>query len=80
MEIRYEDANGFDGQQIPSGVLDIMADDGSVLFSLHLKDGALEITTGSVCKHENQILDTGLTITPNYANSVTISRKKYTTD
>jgi len=80
MKIRDSHAavNGeFETQQMPSGSLDIIADDGRTLFTLRLKDGALEISSGGICKHEEQVLNEGLMITPRYSNLVTISRLPY---
>jgi hypothetical protein len=81
MKIRDSHAavNGeFDTQEMPSGSLDIIADDGRTLFSLRLKDGVLEVSSGGICKHADQVLNEGLTIAPRYANLVSISRLPYT--
>jgi hypothetical protein len=80
MQIRDGNAakNGeFQTQKMPSGTLDIIADDGRTLFSLRLKDGALEVSAGGVCKHDGQLLNEALTIAPRYSNLVTISRVPY---
>jgi hypothetical protein len=80
MKIRDSRAavNGeFETTQMPSGSLDIIADDGRTLFSIRLKDGALEINSGGVCQHDGIVLSEALLIAPRYANNVTISRSPY---
>ena len=77
MKIRDSQAavNGeFATQTMPSGSIDIIADDGRTLFSVRLKDGRLEVSAGGVCKHGGVLLDEGLLIAPRYANQVVVSR------
>lgn len=77
MKIRDSHAavNGeFETLTMPSGSVDIIADDGRTLFSVRLKDGHLEISAGGVCKHQGDLLDEKLLIAPRYTNQVFVSR------
>lgn len=79
MQIRDSHAavNGvFNTKSMPSGSIDIIANDGNVLFSVRLKDGQLEISAGGVCKHDGQLLDEGLLVAPRYRNQVFVSRER----
>ena len=78
MKIRDSHAavNGeFKTQTMPSGSLDIVADDGRTLFTVRLKDGHLEVSSGGVCKHDGKVLDEGLLVAPRYRNQVFVSRE-----
>ena len=64
--------------EMPSGGLEIIADDGRTLFDIHLlKDGTLEVSSGMTCKHKGFILDSGLMVIPKASNDVLIARTKY---
>lgn len=63
--------------EMPSGGLDILADDGRVLFCIIQNGDKIEITTSCICKQGNKLLDRGMTITPRYINSIEISRAEY---
>jgi len=72
---KYDKEVGF---VIPSGSIDILADDGRQLFSINeLQGGSLEINTSMVCKHKDKLLDTRITIEPKATNCLILSRKEY---
>lgn len=62
---------------MPSGSLDIVADDGRTLFSLRLKGNVLEVDAGHVCKHGDELLDDRFSISPRAANLIDISKNRY---
>jgi len=65
---------------IPSGTVEIIADDGRTLFSVHMqKDGAMAVRAGSVCKHGDKLLDDRLDIRPIASNAIEITRPAYPT-
>ena len=58
--------------------IDIIADDGRVLFTIFgYSDGGLVISSGGCVKQKGVILDNNLEITPNSVNMITVSRKVY---
>lgn len=58
--------------------IDIIADDGRVLFTVfENSDGGLEISSGGCVKHLNIMLDSSMEISPKAANIITVSRKVY---
>jgi len=64
--------------EMPSGGLEIIADDGRTLFSLRLTpEGVLDLSAGSFCKHEGKIFDDRLLIAPRSSNCVTVRRPEY---
>ena len=64
--------------EMPSGSLDIIAEDGRTLYSLSLREGGrLEISGHSTCKHEGVILDQYFTIKPGAANRITLVKEVY---
>lgn len=63
--------------EMPSGGLEIVADDGRPLFGIRLKDGVLHIDSGMVCKHEGRMLDDRFAIKPVAANCVDIEKLEY---
>ena len=60
---------------MPSGSLDIIADDGRCLFGITLnKDGTLRVDAGQVCKHHGIFLDDSLQIAPIACNVIHLVR------
>ena len=60
---------------IPSGGLEIIADDGRTLFSVSLaKDGSLRVTAGHICQHYGKFLDDTLKIKPISTNLIELHR------
>jgi len=60
---------------IPSGGLEIIADDGRTLFSVWLaKDGALRVKAGHICQHYGKFLDDTLKIKPISTNLIELHR------
>lgn len=58
--------------------IDIIADDGRVLFTIFgYSDGGLEISSGGCVKQKNIILDSTIEISPKAADIITVSRKPY---
>lgn len=62
---------------MPSGGLEVIGDDGRVLYTIKLEDGKLNVTAGEICKVGGVLLDDKLSIVPLYRNSVVIERPKY---
>ncbi len=63
---------------IPHNSIDILSDDGRPLFTIQLKEGGkLQIDSGMTCKHEDVVLDTGISITPVACNVIEVARKVY---
>ncbi len=64
--------------EMPSGGLDIIADDGRTLFSIRQQaDGSIEVHSGSFAKHNGKLLHDRLEIRPRSANNVIIFRPLY---
>jgi len=62
---------------MPSGGLDIIADDGRSLFSLRLaKDGTLEVYGGVYCKHAGLTLDGVISVIPRAANLIYVRKER----
>jgi len=61
----------------PHGGIDILADDGRVLFGLTIKDNLLRIDSGDVCLHGDVMLNDRFSIEPVAANCVNILKHKY---
>jgi hypothetical protein len=60
------------------GDLEILSDDGRVLYSLRLlPGGVLAVSCGGFCKHEDVVLGDALSIAPRYSNLVNVSRGPY---
>lgn len=58
--------------------IDIIADDGRVLYTIYEKpDGSLEISTGGCVKHNDVMFDSGIEISPKASNIITVRRKVY---
>ncbi len=62
---------------MPSGSVEIIADDGRTLFSITEHDGCLNIHAGMVCKHKGEILDDRLMVIPIACNRIEIRRPVY---
>jgi hypothetical protein len=63
---------------MPSGGLEIIADDGRTLYSINLnKDGSLRVSVDMVCKHGDVVLDDRPLISPWAANCFNVIRPKY---
>lgn len=63
--------------EMPSGGLEIIAEDGRTLFCIHGIDGKIEISTGRFCKHKGKVLDTGIIVKPKASNLIEVSRVEY---
>ena len=63
--------------EMPSGGINIIADDGQTLFSIDLDDNVLKIEAGHVCKHGGRILDDKYHIRPRAGNLITITKDEY---
>jgi hypothetical protein len=63
--------------EMPSGSLEIIADDGKTLFGISLEEGKIRIDSGNFCKHEGIVLDDRIEIHPIASNVVLASRPKY---
>ncbi len=58
--------------------IDIIADDGRVLFTVFENIyGELEISSGACVKHNSIMLDSALEISPRSSNVITVGRKVY---
>ena len=66
--------------EMPSGGINIIADDGNTLFSIDLKDNVLSIESGHVCKHGGRILDDSYSIKPRASNLIIITKDEYIKD
>lgn len=81
MKIRdaYATINGDTTEHtMPSGGLDIIADDGKTLFGIRLeKDGTIQINAGHFCKHHGVILDDSIKVTPISSNRIIVERQEY---
>lgn len=63
--------------ELPSGGLEIIADDGRPLFSIRLQDNVLYVSSGMVCKHNGVMLDDSFVISPRAANCVDLVKVEY---
>jgi len=82
MKIRdgYARINGDDTEyDLPSDSLEIIADDGRVLFDINmLKDAiGIDLRSGDVCKHKGEMLDDRFSIQPVASNMIRIIKEKY---
>lgn len=59
--------------------IDIIGDDGRPLFTIkQLECGGIEVSsTGFTVKHNDEILDSGLSVMPRASNVMVVSRVKY---
>ena len=63
---------------MPSGALEIVADDGRTLFYLRVaKDGSLEVSGGDFCKHDGLVLEERISVLPRASNVVYIRKELY---
>ncbi len=63
---------------MPSGGLEVVADDGRTLFSVRLaKDGTLEVSGGNFCKHAGLVLEESLSVIPRASNLVYVRKARY---
>ncbi len=64
--------------EMPSGVLDIISDDGKSLFSITLEEcGKIVVSARGICRHERQILDDTIYVQPKYGNMILVLRLPY---
>lgn len=80
MKIRDAHATHFGVDKVikmPSGGIDIVADDGRPLFSISIDGNELHVDGGMVCKHEEVILDNRFIIKPVAANCVKVIKVPY---
>ncbi len=68
--------HGFtDTYELPSGSLEIIAEDGKTLFSIQLtKEGTIKVRGGHDCQHNGATLDDTLIIKPVACNVVELQR------
>ncbi len=60
---------------MPSGGLEIIADDGRALFSVSLaKDGVLRVKPGYHCRHDGKVFDDTFKIKPIATNLIELHR------
>lgn len=80
MKVRdsYDVINGVSRitEMVSSG-LDIVADDGKTLFTIHLVDDGIEIATGGLCKHQGKVLDSPIRVLPIGRNRIVIEREVF---
>lgn len=62
---------------MPSGGIEIIADDGKTLFSLRLEGNSLLLSSGQTCKHNGEVLRDDFMIKPRASNCVDIVKTKY---
>lgn len=63
---------------MPSGSLQIVADDGHTLFELGLtKGGVLEVRAGHHCKHAGKVFEDQFRIIPSAANVFYVEKVEY---
>ncbi len=63
---------------MPSGGIQIIADDGRSLFDIRLsKEGHIEVSSGHFCKHAGKVLDDYMRIEPRACNLIYIHRNEY---
>lgn len=61
---------------MPSGGLEIIADDGRTLFCINsTNDGGIDIGGGIICKHQGKMLDSIISINPVAANRAVIRKR-----
>lgn len=65
---------------MPSGELEIVADDGRPLFCLRVFGSILEVSGGYTCKHEGVMLDDKIVVVPVASNRVDIVRNELKAD
>ena len=64
--------------EMPSGSVEIIADDGRALLCVTLKeDGTIRIDSGMRCKHGGKMLDSRIFIRPIASNAIEIIRPLY---
>ena len=63
--------------EMPSGGINIIADDGNTLFSIDLKDNVLSLKSGHVCRHGDRILDDRYSIRPRASNLIEVVKSEY---
>jgi hypothetical protein len=61
--------------QFNTNKLEIVADDHRPLFRIKLVENGIEVTAGSACKHNHNILDNALTILPHARNQIVVKRE-----
>lgn len=60
---------------MPSGGVEIIAQDGRTLFCISLeKDGAIHVSASGHCKHNGIVLEDGITVRPKASNVVHVYR------
>lgn len=83
MKIRDSHArlNGSDTEHtMPSGGLDIIADDGRTLLCVTLnKDGSIHLSSAGHCKHNGKMLEDAILVQPRASNCVEIIRQPFQT-
>ncbi len=62
---------------MPSGGLEVIGDDGRILYTIKLEGGKLNVMAGEICKVDGILLDDKLSIVPLYRNSIVIERPNY---
>lgn len=64
--------------EMPSGGLEIIAEDGRTMFALRLtKDGVLELSGGNICKHGGKLLEERISVEPMASNVIYVRKSEY---
>lgn len=64
--------------EMPSGGVDIIAEDGRTLFSLTLDDNQLRVSVSGHCKQNGAVLEDTIFVVPKCSNVVHVGRFVYT--
>ena len=63
--------------EMPSGTVEIVADDGRELFSISLTERGIEVSVNGCIKHGDELLDSNFKIKPRASNLIEITREPY---
>lgn len=78
MRIRFLDTTDGQFKDFDVNNIDIIADDGRDLYSIvGSKSGIIDIDANITAKHDGEMLDTALLVSPVSRNRIQIERKKY---
>ena len=76
--MKIKETYGDQQHDIKGSSLEVLADDGRVLYTIDLNnDGSLEVHTSGTVKHSNQVLDTGIQVTAKGPNWFKLSREVF---
>lgn len=62
---------------MPSGGLEVVADDGNTLFEITLKGGVLRVSGGGFCQHGGLIYDHTISVKPVASNRLDIIKDEW---